>query len=183
MHPSLLIRAASAADRAAIWAILEPIIRDGETYALPRDMGEADAIAYWTGPSRQVFVAEADGVVVGTYFLRGNQLGGGDHVANAAYATDPAQRGRGIARKLAEHSLAEAGIAGSPLCNSISWSAPMPPRSIFGKALALRPSAGCLARFGIRNSAASTPSSCRGSCSLHCHPGSRSEAKAIRDPA
>ena len=108
MHPSLLIRAASAADRAAIWAILEPIIRDGETYALPRDMGEADAIAYWTGPGRQVFVAEADGVVVGTYFLRGNQLGGGDHVANAAYATDPAQRGRGIARKLAEHSLAEA---------------------------------------------------------------------------
>ena len=108
MHPSLLIRAASAADRAAIWAILEPIIRDGETCALPRDMGEADAIAYWTGPSRQVFVAEADGVVVGTYFLRGNQLGGGDHVANAAYATDPAQRGRGIARKLAEHSLAEA---------------------------------------------------------------------------
>lgn len=108
MHPSLLIRAASAADRAAIWAILEPIIRDAETYALPRDMGEADAIAYWTGPGRQVFVAEADGVVVGTYFLRGNQLGGGDHVANAAYATDPAQRGRGIARKLAEHSLAEA---------------------------------------------------------------------------
>ena len=108
MHPSLLIRAASAADRAAIWAILEPIIRDGETYALPRDMGEADAIAYWTGPGLQVFVAETDGVVVGTYFLRGNQLGGGDHVANAAYATDPAQRGRGIARKLAEHSLAEA---------------------------------------------------------------------------
>ncbi|MBC7831300.1 MAG: GNAT family N-acetyltransferase [Hyphomicrobium sp.] len=104
----MLIRAASAADRAAIWAILEPIIRDGETYALPRDMGEADAIAYWTGPGRQVFVAEADGVVVGTYFLRCNQLGGGDHVANAAYATDRAQRGRGIARKLAEHSLAEA---------------------------------------------------------------------------
>ena len=112
MHPSLLIRAASAADRAAIWAILEPIIRDAETYALPRDMGEADAIAYWTGPGRQVFVAEADGVVVGTYFLRGNQLGGGDHVANAAYATDPAQRGRGIARGMAEHSLEAAHARG-----------------------------------------------------------------------
>lgn len=108
MHPSLLIRAASAADRPALWAILEPIIRAGETYALPPDMSEADAIAYWTGTGRAVFVAEADGVVVGTYFLRGNQLGGGDHVANAAYATDPSQRGRGIARRMAEHSLEEA---------------------------------------------------------------------------
>ena len=112
MHPSLLIRAATAADQAAIWAILEPTIRAGETFALPRDMGEADAIAYWTGPGRTVFVAEADSRVVGTHFLRGNQLGGGDHVANAAYATDPSQRGRGIARKMAEHSMQMAQAKG-----------------------------------------------------------------------
>jgi ribosomal protein S18 acetylase RimI-like enzyme len=108
----LLIRAATAADQTAIWAILEPIIRAGETFALPRDMGEADAIAYWTGPGRDTFVAEADGRVVGTYFLRSNQLGGGDHVANAAYATDPSQRGRGIARRMAEHSLDAARARG-----------------------------------------------------------------------
>ena len=112
MHPSLLIRAACAADQTAIWAILEPTIRAGETFALPRDMGEADAIGYWTGPGRAAFVAEADGRVVGTYFLRGNQLGGGDHVANAAYATDPSQRGRGIARRMAEHSLEAARARG-----------------------------------------------------------------------
>ena len=112
MHPSLLIRAACAADQTAIWAILEPTIRAGETFALPRDMGEADAIGYWTGLGRAAFVAEADGRVVGTYFLRGNQLGGGDHVANAAYATDPSQRGRGIARRMAEHSLEAARASG-----------------------------------------------------------------------
>ena len=112
MHPSLLIRAACAADQTAIWAILEPTIRAGETFALPRDMGEADAIGYWTGPGRAAFVAEADGRVVGTYFLRGNQLGGGDHVANAAYATDPSMRGRGIARRMAEHSLEAARARG-----------------------------------------------------------------------
>ena len=99
MHPPLLIRAASAADQDAIWAILEPIIRAGETFALPRDVGEADAVAYWMAPGRAVFVGEADGRVLGAYFLRGTQLGGGDHVANAAYATDPSQRGRGIARR------------------------------------------------------------------------------------
>ena len=108
MDPQLLIRPAKGADRPAIWAILEPTIRAGETYALPPDMSEVDAVAYWMGPDRKVFVAEAAGRVVGTYFLRANQLGGGDHVANCAYVTDVALRGRGIARRLAEHSLDEA---------------------------------------------------------------------------
>ena len=108
MNPQLLIRPAERADLPAIWAILEPIVRAGETYALPVVMSEADAIAYWMAPGREVFLAEQDGQVVGTYFLCANQKGGGDHVANAAFATDPAMRGRGIARRMAEHSLAEA---------------------------------------------------------------------------
>jgi ribosomal protein S18 acetylase RimI-like enzyme len=108
VDPQLLIRPAKAADRPAILAIIEPTIRAGETYALPADMSEADALAYWMGPGRAVFVGEADGRVVGTYFLRANQLGGGEHVANSAYITDTALRGRGIARRLAEHSLEEA---------------------------------------------------------------------------
>lgn len=106
--PPLVIRPAFAADRPAIWAILEPTIRAGETYALPPDMGEADALAYWTGGGRSVFVAEAEGRVAGTYYLRANHAGGGDHVANCGYVTDPASRGRGIARLMAEHSLSEA---------------------------------------------------------------------------
>jgi GNAT superfamily N-acetyltransferase len=112
VNPQLLIRTAVLADRAAIWGILEPVIRAGETYALPADMSEADAIAYWTGPGREVFVAEWDGRVVGTYFLCANQKGGGDHVANAAYATLPAMRGRGIARGMVGHSLVEAARRG-----------------------------------------------------------------------
>jgi len=112
VNPQLLIRTAVLADRAAIWGILEPVIRAGETYALPADMSEADAIAYWTGPGREVFVAEQDGQVVGTYFLGANQKGGGDHVANAAYATLPAMRGRGIARGMVGHSLVEAARRG-----------------------------------------------------------------------
>ena len=104
----MLIRPATVEDRPALWRILEPAIRAGETYALPLDMSEADAIAYWTGPGREVFLAEQDGRVVGTYFLCLNQRGGGRHVANCGYTTDPAARGRGIARRMAEHSLEEA---------------------------------------------------------------------------
>jgi L-amino acid N-acyltransferase YncA len=108
VKPPLLIRPATTADRAAIWRILEPAIRAGATYALPRGMSEADAIAYWMGPGREVFVAEQDGRVVGTYYVCANQRGGGAHVANCGYTTDPEVRGRGIARAMAEHWLDEA---------------------------------------------------------------------------
>jgi len=106
--PPLLIRPATTADHVAIWAILKPAIREGETYALPRDMSGADAVAYWMGPGREVFLADEERRAVGTYFLCANQRGGGGHVANCGYMTDPAARGRGIARGMAEHSLDEA---------------------------------------------------------------------------
>jgi len=62
---SLHIRAARAADHAAITGIIVPTIRAGETYALDRDLGEAEALAYWTGPDRETFVAEEAGTVLG----------------------------------------------------------------------------------------------------------------------
>ena len=50
--------------------------------------------------------------MVGTYCLRPNQAGLGDHVANAGYMVAPAARGRGIARSLCAHSLEVARAAG-----------------------------------------------------------------------
>lgn len=103
------IRAATAADWPGIWPILEPIIRAGETYALPQDMGETAAQTYWMAPGHQVFVvAHESGDAAGTYYLRRNQQGGGSHVCNCGYATATAFRGLGLARAMCEHSL---GIA------------------------------------------------------------------------
>jgi L-amino acid N-acyltransferase YncA len=104
----MLIRPARQSDHAAIWQILEPTIRAGETYALPRDMSEADAIAYWTSSDRETFVAEEDDRIIGTYYLRANQLGGGAHVANCGYVTASDAVGRGVARRMCEHSLRHA---------------------------------------------------------------------------
>ncbi|WP_121075703.1 GNAT family N-acetyltransferase [Sphingomonas trueperi] len=109
---SPVIRSAVAQDGAAVWAILEPVIRAGETYALDRDLSRDDALAYWLGADRASFVAEAEGQVLGTYYLRANQAGGGAHVANCGYATHPEARGRGIARAMAEHSFAESRARG-----------------------------------------------------------------------
>jgi ribosomal protein S18 acetylase RimI-like enzyme len=104
----LAIREAGPDDADAIWAILEPVIRAGETYPLPCDMTREDALAYWFSPSHEVFVAEDDGQMVGTYHLRANQQGGGAHVANCGYMTAPAATGRGIARAMCTHSLEHA---------------------------------------------------------------------------
>src|SRR3954469_8781934 len=102
------IRHARQEDHQALWRILEPTIRAGETYALPSDMSEAEAIAYWTGSDRETFVAEEDGLILGTYYLRPNQLGGGAHVANCGYMTAAEATGRGVARRMCEHSMQRA---------------------------------------------------------------------------
>jgi ribosomal protein S18 acetylase RimI-like enzyme len=95
-------------DAGAVWAILEPILRAGETYTLPRDISRADALAFWLSPGHEVFVAEDECKIVGTYILRANQQGSGAHVANCGYMTAPHATGRGIARAMCAHSLERA---------------------------------------------------------------------------
>ena len=107
----MIIRPTAPGDDEAIRRIITPIIRAGETYALPTDWNEAEALAYWGSPGHTVFVAD-DGAVVGTYYMRANQSGGGDHVANCAFMTDPAATGRGIAGAMCAHALRYAAEAG-----------------------------------------------------------------------
>ena len=87
---------------------MEPIIRASETYTLPRDMDKSSALAYWLSTRHEVFVAEDNGTIVGTYFLQANQQGGGGHVANCGYITAVTATGRGVARSMCEHSLGRA---------------------------------------------------------------------------
>ncbi len=108
----LQIRPATVEDSASIWSIIGPVIRAGETYTLPRDMSEADALRYWMGTDRQTFIAVQDGNAVGTYYLRANQAGGGSHVANCGYMTHVSAQGKGIARQMCEHSLLHAKSQG-----------------------------------------------------------------------
>lgn len=102
---TLLVRPATAADRAAIWSILEPVFRAGETYTVPVDIDEAVAVDYWFSAAHEVFVAVDGDAILGTYFLRPNQHGGGDHVANCGYVTATEATGKGVARIMCEHSL------------------------------------------------------------------------------
>ena len=109
---SLLIREARPSDQEAIWSILEPILRAGETYALPMEWTEEQAISYWFTPGNAVFVAVRDDEGVGTYYLHANQRGGGAHVANCGYATALRAQGQGVASVMCEHSLQIASSLG-----------------------------------------------------------------------
>ena len=104
----LSIRPATPAADDAIWAILEPTFRAGETYPIARDVSRAEALAYWRNAGHVVFVAEDAGQIVGTYYLRANNRGGGAHVANCGYIVAPDAVGRGVARAMCEQSMAQA---------------------------------------------------------------------------
>ena len=108
----LTVRAARPDDADAIWTILEPMIRAGDTYTLPREMSREAALAFWFASGHEVFVAEEDGGLVGTYFLRANQAGGGSHVANCGYVTAAHAAGKGVARAMCAHSLEHAKSRG-----------------------------------------------------------------------
>jgi GNAT superfamily N-acetyltransferase len=107
-----LVRSATASDHEAIWRVMEPIIRAGETYSLPRDMSREEALAHWFAPDRSVFVAEGEGEVLGTSYLRANRPGPGAHVANAGFMVAEGANGRGVGRALGEHALQTAGARG-----------------------------------------------------------------------
>jgi len=79
---------------------------------VPRDISRADALAYWHTPGHAVFVAEDAGTIVGTYYLRANNRGGGAHVANCGYVVAPDAFGRGVAQAMCSHSLGEAKSRG-----------------------------------------------------------------------
>ncbi len=109
---SLSLRRASPADHPMIWAILEPVFRAGDTYTIDTDISREAALAYWAAPGNLVYVAEDDGAVLGTFYIKRNQAGGGSHVCNCGFATSPAARGRGVARAMLDLALSEAVLAG-----------------------------------------------------------------------
>lgn len=101
----LTIRPATIADADAIWAMVEPVIRSGETYALDRGLGRNAGVAVWLASDRHTFIAQEPGGPVGCYFLKANQPGGEAHVANCGYVTASPATGRGVARAMCAHSL------------------------------------------------------------------------------
>jgi len=100
-------------DWPAVWCVLEPAFRAGESYPLPRDVTEASAKRYWIKTDGYNGVArDATGEVVGVYYLRPDQGGPGDHICNAGYVIAEAARGKGLAAALCRQSQEQARAMG-----------------------------------------------------------------------
>jgi GNAT superfamily N-acetyltransferase len=95
-----------------VWPIFQAVVSSGDTYVYDPEISFEAARALWTTSPDRVFAAWSEGRVVGCYHLGPNRGGPGNHVANAGYMVAPDARGRGIAGKLCEHSLAVAREAG-----------------------------------------------------------------------
>jgi L-amino acid N-acyltransferase YncA len=106
------IRHYEESDWQQVWEVLEPVFRQGETYAFPVDISEREAHKAWIETPLQTYVADINGLVVGTYYLKPNQPGQGKHVCNCGYVVAANMRGRGIAAQMCSHSLGEARRTG-----------------------------------------------------------------------
>lgn len=107
------IRPFERTDWKAVWAVVEPVFRSGETYAFSPDITELEARRVWIDtPTATYVVADPDGRIVGTYYIKPNQPPLGAHVCNCGYIVAEAARGRGIASAMCEHSQAEARSLG-----------------------------------------------------------------------
>lgn len=99
------IRLAEPRDWPAIWRILEPVFRRGDTHAFSSSITEAEARTVWMDVPQATLVAVDDsGDILGTYYIKANQSGGGAHVCNCGYVVSESARGRGIATQMCEHS-------------------------------------------------------------------------------
>ncbi len=98
------IREARSEDFDGIWPIFSEIVSAGETYAFPTDTTKEQAFRIWMEMPRRTFVAEVDGRILGTYFIKSNQSGPGDHVCNCGYMVSSEARGLGLATAMCEHS-------------------------------------------------------------------------------
>jgi len=108
MKASVKIRRAKESDHDSLWLIIEQVISAGDTYIFAPDSDRKKMLDYWCGSDKKTYVAEKDGIIVGTFIIKDNFPDLGSHVANASYITKPNAFGQGIGRTMAEFSLDEA---------------------------------------------------------------------------
>lgn len=98
------IREVDESEFEAIWPIFKPIARAGETYAFSRDITQIAAKKIWIDTPLKTFIANDDGHILGTYYLKTNQAGPGSHVCNCGYMVSSSAQGKGVATVMCKHS-------------------------------------------------------------------------------
>lgn len=98
------IRPMTPDDFERFWPTFQAIVKAGETYAYDPALDAEQARELWLNLPLHTLVAEQDGELLGSYYLKANAAGPGNHVCNCGYMVTEAARGRGVARLMCEHS-------------------------------------------------------------------------------
>ncbi|EPC02329.1 hypothetical protein L861_14935 [Litchfieldella anticariensis FP35 = DSM 16096] len=106
------ITAITADDFRRFWPTFKAVVEAQETYAFDPDIGYEDAYTLWCELPQFTFVAKENGKILGSYFLKPNAAGPGNHVCNCGYIVAPEARGKGVARAMCRHSQDQAIEAG-----------------------------------------------------------------------
>ena len=100
---SLQIRPFEDDDWPEFLPILQEVAREGETYAMPHEVGEAEAREFWTG--EHVVTARQGGTLLGSAKMGPNRPAQGAHVGTASFMVGASARGSGVGRALAEYAV------------------------------------------------------------------------------
>ena len=106
------IRKASEADIDQVWEIFSKVIATGDTYVFNPNTPKSDLQKHWFADYMETYVIEENGEILGTYIIKPNQIDLGNHIANCSYMVSPNAQGKGIGKKLCEHSIEIAGERG-----------------------------------------------------------------------
>ena len=131
---TLTLRPYQPDDWPALWPLLQATFAKGDTYPYPPDITEAQAHHLWVELPSALWVAclprtPSDVPVpsptfapfeplaqpeqlCGTYYLKPNQPGLGNHVGNAGYIVDERAQGLGVASAMCVHSQQQAQAMG-----------------------------------------------------------------------
>jgi len=107
MSSQTSIRAASAGDLDAMWAIFDAAIGAGDSLPFGEGFDRQTFQAHLFG-SHAAYVALRGGSVVGMYKMGPNYPDHGAHIASATYAVAPDAQGQGVGRALVADSLQRA---------------------------------------------------------------------------
>lgn len=99
-----LIREMTYADFELFWPTFSKVIKEQETYAFEPDMNIEQAYSLWCETPLKTYVFVEDDIVLGSYYIKPNAMGPSSHICNCGYMVSVEARGKGVARKLCEHS-------------------------------------------------------------------------------
>ncbi|MBQ0784276.1 MAG: GNAT family N-acetyltransferase [Amphritea sp.] len=107
-----MFREITQSDFELFWPTFSSVIQAQETYTFDPNMTLEQAYHLWCETPLKTYVFVENNLVLGSYFIKPNGMGPSQHICNCGYMVADKARGKGIARKMCEHSQQQALLLG-----------------------------------------------------------------------